>query len=578
MTIGNWIINAKKRDSQLAIGYKNPNNKHSWLWLSWSEYINKVISCYSFLKKIGIKPRDHVGIMSATRWEWAALDLSLLGSGAVVVPMYPNLSDDDLLYIINHSDIKILIIEDKSHKTQVERIKSGFEKEIKILTFEEIDFNQEITEILQNSFFSLCEKIDLKSMATIVYTSGTTGKPKGVVLLHEAIVSEVTEAFELFGVKPNYKSLTFLPFAHVLGRIEHWGSCWNGHCLVFAESIEKIKSNLKEVKPDFLIAVPRIFEKIYSGIMAQVETVKYKQKIFSLALNTARELFRYRKTREAIPWFLLLKHEALSKIAFSPIQEAFGGNLKFAISGGAPISAELVDFFSYCGLPVLEGYGLTETCAAVTVNSLTEHQAGTVGRPIGDVKIKFAEDGEILIKSKKCLLEYYKNSEETQKNIKDGYFVTGDIGQFTDLGFLKITDRKKDLIKTAGGKYVAPQKLEGLLKQDPLISQVLIHGDQKKFICALITFDEAQLKQWAQTQQIKFENNHELYNNPTLKIRIQKHIQDLNSKLASFEAIKKFEIIEEPWTVENGSLTQSLKVKRKYLESKYAEVLNEIYN
>ena len=287
---------------------------------------------------------------------------------------------------------------------------------------------------------------------------------------------------------------------------------------------------------------------------------------------------RYRKTREAIPWFLLLKHEAMSKIAFSPIQEAFGGNLKFAVSGGAPISAELVEFFSYCGLPVLEGYGLTETCAAITVNSINEHLAGTVGRPIGDVKIKFAEDGEILVKSKKCLVEYYKNPEETQKLIKDGYFVTGDIGLLTDQGFLRITDRKKDLIKTAGGKYVAPQKLEGLLKQDPLISQVLIHGDQKKFICVLITFDEVQLKQWAESQQIKYDKPSDLYHNPTLKIRIQKHIQDLNSKLASFEAIKKFEIISEAWTIENGSLTQSLKVKRKHLEAKYIEVLNEIYN
>lgn len=575
MTIGNWIIDAKKRESLPAVGYKN---KDIWTWFTWPEYINKVISCFSFFSKQGIERKDHVGIMSSTRWEWAALDLALLGSGAVVVPMYPNLSDDDLLYIINHSDIKILIIENKSHQLQIDRIKTGFEKTIKIIPLEDVEFNQEISEKIQNSFFSICENLDLKSMATIVYTSGTTGKPKGVVLLHETIVSEVTESFELFGVKPEYKSLTFLPYAHVLGRIEHWGSCWNGHALAYAESIEKIKFNLKEIKPDFLIAVPRIFEKIYSGIMAQVETVKYKQKIFSLALSTAQEILKYRKTREAIPWFLLLKHEALSRLAFTPIQEAFGGNLKFAISGGAPISAELVEFFSFCGLPILEGYGLTETCAAITVNGLTDHQPGTVGRPIGDVKIKFAEDGEILVKSKKCLAEYYKNPEETLKTIIDGYLCTGDIGLFTEQGFLKITDRKKDLIKTAGGKYVAPQKLEGLLKQDPLISQVLIHGDQKKFICALITFDEAQIKQWSESHQIKIESNNDLYNNPILKGRMQKHIQDLNSKLASFEAIKKFEIISEAWTVENGGLTQSLKVKRKFLEAKYADLLIEIYN
>ncbi len=574
MTIGKWIIEAELRGPLLAVEYKV---KGEWHPISWSEYINKVISAYSLFKSIGIGKNDHVGIMCSTRWEWSALDLALLGSGNVVVPMYPNLSDEDLSYIVNHSDITVLIIENENHALQVGRIKSALEKDVKIVSIADIDFNLEIKSDLKKKFFALCKKVDLKSIATIVYTSGTTGKPKGVVLLHEAIVSEVTESYELFGVKPTYKSLTFLPFAHVLGRVEHWGSCWNGHALAYAESIEKIKNNLKEVKPDFLIAVPRIFEKVYSGIMAQVETKKYKQKIFSKALEAAREVQRYRITRETIPWGLLLKYEALSKIAFSPIQEAFGGNLKFAVSGGAPISEELVEFFQCCGLQILEGYGLTETCAAITVNSLANHQIGTVGRPIGDVKIKFAADGEILVNSKKCLAEYYKNPEETKKNIKDHYFATGDIGMLTEQGFLKITDRKKDLIKTAGGKYVAPQKLEGLLKQDPLISQVLIHGDQRNFICALITFDEPQLKQWAQSQNIQYDAVASLYQHPVLKVRIQKHIQSLNSKLASFETIKKFEIISDSWTVENGSLTQSLKVKRKFLEAKYADILSEIY-
>lgn len=574
MTIGKWIIKAELRGLAPAVEYKENGN---WRTLSWSDFTNKIIAAYGSLKTSGVRKNDHVGLISSTRWEWSALDLALLGSGAVVVPMYPNLSDEDLTFTINHSDISLLLVENDHLAAQLERIKPAFERPVKILMFSEIDFNTPPSSELKNKFFGLCKKVDLKSVATIVYTSGTTGKPKGAVLLHEAIVSEVTEGFELFGVRPTYKSLTFLPFAHVLGRIEHWGSCWNGHTLAYAESIEKIKSNLKEVKPDFLIAVPRIFEKVYSGIMTEVETNSYKQKLFTLALETAREMRKYRKTREAIPWPLLLKNEALGKLAFAPIKAAFGGNLKFAVSGGAPISRELIEFFACCGLPILEGYGLTETCAAVTVNSLTNNQAGTVGRPIGDVAIKIAADGEILIKSKKCLTEYYKNPEETRKNIIDGYFATGDIGLLTEQGFLKITDRKKDLIKTAGGKYVAPQKLEGLLKQDPLISQVLIHGDQRKFISALITFDETQLRQWAESQKIPNESVSELFQNPVLKVRLRKHIQEMNSKLASFEVIKKFEIVSDSWTVENGSLTPSLKVKRKFLEIKYSEVLDEIY-
>ncbi len=574
MTIGKWIIQAELRGSAPAVEYKE-NGK--WHTLSWTEFTNKIVAAYGSLKTAGVKKNEHVGLISSTRWEWSALDLALLGSGAVVVPMYPNLSDEDLSFIINHSDINLLLVESDNLSAQIERIRPAFERPVRILKFSEIDFNTPPTSEQKNKFFGLCKKVELKSAATIVYTSGTTGKPKGAVLLHEAIVSEVTEGFELFGVKPTYKSLTFLPFAHVLGRIEHWGSCWNGHMLAYAESIEKIKINLKEIKPDFLIAVPRIFEKVYSEIMTEVETKSYKQKLFTLALSTARELLRYRKTKEALPWPLLVKNEALSRLAFAPIKAAFGGNLKFAISGGAPISRELIDFFGCCGLPILEGYGLTETCAAITVNSLTNNQAGTVGRPIGDVVFKFAEDGEILVKSKKCLAEYYKNPEETRKNIKDGFFATGDIGILTEQGFLKITDRKKDLIKTAGGKYVAPQKLEGLLKHDPLISQVLIHGDQRKFISALITFDEPHLRQWATGQQIQFESVAELFQNPLLKVRLRKHIQELNSKLASFEVIKKFEVVSDSWTVENGSLTPSLKVKRKFLEIRYVDILNEIY-
>jgi len=574
MTVGHWIVHAETRGAKPAIEYKT---KNTWHKLTWSQYINKVISAHLFFKNNAITKKTHVGLMSATRWEWAALDLALLGSGAIVVPVYPDLNDEDLLYIINHSDIRFLIIEQEIHFLQINRIKIGFTKDVKIFQLSNIDFNLHISTKSKKIFFDLCKSIDLKSPATIVYTSGTTGKPKGAVLLHEALVSEITEGFLLFGVKPSYKSLTFLPFAHILGRIEHWGSCWNGHTIAYAESAEKIKLNLKEVKPDFIIAVPRVFEKIYSSIMSQIENIKYRQTVFSLALETARQVQKYRKTKEALPWVLLLKHEVLNKIAFAPIHNAFGGNLKFAICGGAPMSAELVEFFFCCGLPILEGYGLTETCAAVTVNSLNNYQIGTVGRPIGDVQFKFAEDGEILIKSKKCLTEYYKAPEETAKSIADGYFATGDIGILTEQGYLKITDRKKDLIKTAGGKYVAPQKLEGLLKHDPLISQVLIHGDQKKFICVLITFDALQLKQWALSQHISFKNITELYQNRQFKLRLQKHIKNINSKLSTFEAIKKFEIIPDEWTTENQSLTPSLKVKRKFLETRYADLIREIY-
>jgi long-chain acyl-CoA synthetase len=575
MTIGKWLLNAKVRNNLTAVEYKQ---NHKWHKMTWPEYCNRVVSAYLYLKQLGLKSKSHVGLVSNTRWEWAVVDLAVMGGHAISVPMYPTLSDEDLLFTINHSEVEILVIENDQHVLQMERLKPQFERDVKVVRINEINYDLALNDEIRNEFYSYCEKISEQEIATIIYTSGTTGRPKGVVLKHEAVVSEVVEGFELFNVKRNYKSLTFLPFAHILGRIEHWGSIYNGHCIAYAESIDRLKNNLKEVKPDFMIAVPRIFEKVYAGIMAQVETKKLKQTIFNQAMSAAIEVQKYRATKATIPWPLLLKYETLNKLALEPIRAAFGGQLKFAISGGAPIDSQLTQFFYNCGIPILEGYGLSETTGAVTVNSLNSFLVGSVGKPIGDVKIKIAEDGEILIKSKKCLKEYYKSPEETEKVLKDGYFATGDIGEFTTGGFLRITDRKKDLIKTAGGKYVAPQKLEGLLKQEPLISQALIHGDQKKYIIALITFEPAQIEQWAKSQNIEYTSVDELYNNISLKVRIQKHIQATNSKLSSFEAIKKFEILKDTWTVDNGSLTQSLKVKRKFLESRYIDLIKEIYD
>lgn len=575
MTIGKWILQTKQRGELTACEYKD---KNQWIKISWADYFKRTVAAATALRNKGLKPESHIGLMSQSCWQWAILDMAIMGSGAVTVPLYPNLSDEDFTFIVNHSDVTLLLIENDDMAAQVERTERNFARKIDILKIHEFPFEAPFTEDDEQIFSKSCATLKEESVATVFYTSGTTGQPKGVVLQHQAIVSEVVEGFALFSVAPHEKALSFLPFAHVLGRMEHWGSAYNGHCLAYAESIEKIKSNLKEVRPHFLVAVPRIFEKVYAGILAQVETQKLKQTLFHQAMQAAVEVAEYRVTKSTIPWGLLLKYEALNRLALEPIRQAFGGRLRFAISGGAPMDSQLVQFFFNCGIPVLEGYGLSETTGAVTVNSLSQYRIGSVGQPIGEAQIKIAADGEILVKSKKCMKEYYKNPEETARVMQDGYFATGDIGELTSGGFLKITDRKKDLIKTANGKYVAPQKLEGLLKMDPLISQVLIHGDQKKYIIALLTFDEATLGSWATSQGIAFSDVGELYQNPILKVRIKKHVQMINSKLASYEAIKKFEILRDSWTVENGALTQSLKVKRKKLEKQYRDLIEAIYD
>ncbi|MFZ3228670.1 MAG: long-chain fatty acid--CoA ligase [Pseudobdellovibrio sp.] len=574
MTVGKWILNLPNRSPGVAIKYKKES---AWQSITWDEYLNKIISIAAQIKHLGFNKKSHIGILASTRWEWSIFDMAILGSGQIAVPFYPNLSDADLLFIINHSEINLIIVENMQYQKQIERISPNFIKKVEIKKFEEFDFDSIPTENSKTSFFKQCASIKPKDIATLVYTSGTTGIPKGAVLQHEAIISEVEDLFKLVGVKPSFTSLTFLPMAHVMGRVELWGSCFNGHTMAFAESIENIKLNMLEIKPDFMVAVPRIFEKIYASIMAQIETQPLKQRLFKKALEISTEVSKYRERKQVIPWSLLIQYETLCKVAFSPIKKAFGGQLQFAVSGGAPLSAELTYFFSHCGIQVLEGYGLTETCAAITVNTPYNFNPGTVGNPIGDTQIKFAADGEILIKSTKCMKEYFKNPEATASTMIDGYFATGDIGELTSTGQLKITDRKKDLIKTAGGKYVAPQKLEGLLKQDPLISQVLIHGDQKKFITALIYVEELAAKNWAHSHKIVYQDISEIYQNPAFRVRIQKQIQKTNSEVANFEAIKKFEIVGEPWTVENGSLTPSLKVKRKFIENKYASLLKDMY-
>lgn len=558
-----WLNNALLRKNQPALHFKKNDQ---WIVKNYFEYLQLITHFQNILKENKIKPKDKVALMSTTRWEWATLDVATLAYGSLLVPIYPNLTDEDVLYILNHSEADILFVDHLASFEQFKRIENQLDKKINCLILDELDTDAGyVSESLILETIDQSGQVQLDDPITIIYTSGTTGKPKGVLLKHNALISEVHEAFSLFEINENDISLAFLPYAHVMGRIEHWGCFYSGCQVAYAESIEKLKTNLTEIKPTFLVAVPRIFEKIYAGILTKVETHPIKKKLFDQTLEITKKIAYYRQTRQTAPLLEAIAYETLSRAVLSPIRQAFGGRLRFAISGGAPLSVELGLFFSYLGIRVFEGYGLTETFAAITVNTESHWMPGTVGRPIGDVEIKFAEDGEILVRSKKCLTEYYKNPEATQAAIdKDGFFATGDIGEFNDYGFLKITDRKKDLIKTAGGKYVAPQKLEGLLKQEPIISQVLICGDQKKYITALMTVESIPSDADTETKAVALQ-------------KVRQHLQKINSLLASYETIKKFEVVFETWTVESGALTPSMKVKRKVIQQRYADIIESMY-
>lgn len=571
-----------------AYSYKK---KGVWKEVSWQEYHGQIQALAAQFLEMGVNPGDKLALMSNTRWEWSVTDLAAMSVHAVVVPIYQTVTPSDLEYILNNCRSRFLVLETRSMMKLFLSIREKCPHVEKIIVLEDVreedpDFfswqallksGEGLKAKWSERWQELLKATTPDQVATVVYTSGTTGLPKGVVLSHTQIMSEVGEAFPYAGAHSNDISLSFLPYAHVLGRIEHWGHTFIGYSMAFAESIERVRMNLTEVRPTIMVAVPRIFEKVYAAILTQIESNPLKRKMFQRALKVGLEVSEYRIKREPLPLALNLKYLAAQKLVLGKIKDAFGGRLRFAISGGAPLAKEISQFFHACDIMVLEGYGLTETTAAVTVNTPYDYEFGTIGKPIGDVEIKFAEDGELLVKSKKVMVEYFEDPEATAKVLQDGWFATGDIGERTPAGFIRITDRKKDLIKTGGGKYVAPQKLEGLLKLNPLVSQVLIHGDNKKYIVALITLDPIHLENFAKEKGISFSSKEELTQNNAVLEVVRKSVAEANSQLASYETIKRFAVLPEDFTVEAGELTPSLKVKRKFVDQKFRNQIEKLY-
>lgn len=563
----------------------------AWQDVSWSEYALEIERLAAGFLSLGVKKGDRVAVMSNTRYEWGCADFALAAIGAIVVPVYPNGTPDEIEYVLNDSGSSVFVAENRAALRQWRKISDRCPTIGRICCFETDDpanpaliswdglreMGKEYLATNPGEVERRARGIVPSDTMTIVYTSGTTGRPKGVVLGHEQAISEVSEAYSSCGVTEDDISLSFLPFSHVLGRVELWGHGWCGCAIAYAESIEKLRHNLKEVRPTLLVAVPRIFEKVHAAIVTQMESHPVKRRLFDWAVGVGAEVADKRLTRQLVPLPLLARHEAAKKLVLGKIREAFGGRLRFAISGGAPINRDISRFFHAAGILILEGYGLTETTAAITVNTPFNYRFGSVGRPIGDVRLKIADDGEVLIQSKKVMREYYRNPEATKAAFTDGWFHTGDIGEILPGGDLRITDRKKDLIKTAGGKYVAPQRLEGLLKLSPLIGHALIHGDRRKYVVALISPDRAYLENYAAERKIDYGKWTDLLERPEIRDLVRKAVSDANASLASWESIKRFDVLPLEFTVEGGELTPSLKVKRKLLDERYRDRIEALY-
>lgn len=588
-TICHYLFDAYKESPSVpALKFKK---QRTWNTITWRNYYLDVESIASSLAFLGIHKGNRVVILSNTRHEWIQIDMGILCLGAITVPIYQSSIESEIEYIINESQPKILFLENALQIKKWEKLKQKFqfvEKVICIepyselsdeyLSWEEfLDLGSDLCSKQPHFLRNQIEQRQIDEDATIIYTSGTTGDPKGVLLQHSQICSEVIESFDLFDVNENDISLSFLPYAHVLGRVEAWGSIYKRFNLAFAESIDRIQINIQEVKPTLLVAVPRIFEKIHLAILSQVDGNPIKKKLFYWALEQGHAASLARQNGKTLPLSAQIQLQAAEKIVFHQLREKLGGRLRFAISGGAPLDKEIAQFFDSVGILILEGYGLSETTAAVYVNTPKKYKFGTVGLPIGDVKIKIAEDGEILIKSNKVMKQYFNNPDATREVFDGEYFKTGDIGQVLPDGFLQITDRKKDLIKTAGGKYIAPQKLEGLLRKHSIVSHALIYGDKMKYIVALVTLNEEETIKWAKARKISFQSFNSLSKTSEVFEEIKNVISIVNNQLSSHESIKNFSVLPTDFTIEEGELTPSLKVKRKFCSEKYHEQLSTLY-
>ncbi len=559
-----------------------------WRSLTWSQVISRVKVLSEALKKADVSHGDRVAILSQTRYEWTLVDLAILSLGAVTVPIYQSNTAEEVEYILSNSEARFIFVENSTQLEKLLEIRSRLPHLKIIVVFEGQIMGEGVLSLEEfeksgqkdgSDFETRIRQIGTEDLATLVYTSGTTGPPKGVMLSHGNLLGENIAIKAVFPHNAGNEALLFLPLAHILARVVQFFQLTEGFTHSYAESVEKLIDNLGEVRPHFMVCVPRIFEKVYQNMLANVENASsLKKGIFRWAKEVGKEHSLCVQKRQVPSASLKLRYSLAHKLVFSKLHKKLGGRIQFFISGGAPLSREIAEFFHGAGLLILEGYGLTETTAAINGNSENAMAFGTVGRPLIGVEEKIASDGEILVRGPMVSKGYWKRPEETAEVFtKDGWFHTGDIGEFDENGLLKITDRKKDIIITAGGKNIAPQNIENMIKTDPLISQVVVHGDRRKFLSALITLEPTELKRRATRLGLADQSLAALSKAPEIESEVKRILEEKNRHLAKYETIKKFAIIEKDFSVEGGELTPSLKVKRKVVNERYKDILDSFY-
>lgn len=579
------IIQHQLRTVNLEICLARRVDKKNWTYYSTSDFISRANSISTALLDLGFQKGDKIAIISTTnRPEWQFVDLACMQIGVITVPIYPTIAAADYHYIFHHAEIKALFVSDKIIYRKIKDVVNNSNAIKHVFSFDAVE-DEDVSDwqkLLVHSDDGLIEqqkeKIFPDDIATIIYTSGTTGIPKGVMLTHHNIVSNVKDALQIIPVKPNAKTLSFLPLCHVFERTINYVYFAASASIYYADGLESISENLADIKPDYFTTVPRLLEKVFEKIIKKGEKLENKEKkIFFWALNLAnnKPLGSPKSILEKIQFAIA------DKLIFSKWRVALGGNIKAIICGSAPLQPRLATIFTNAGIPVLEGYGLTECSPVVSVIPLDEKyfRAGCVGKVLPSLKVKIAHDGEILVKGPSVMLGYYKDEEATKATInEENWLLTGDIGEFTGEGFLKITDRKKELFKTSGGKYVAPSPIENKLKESFFIENVAIVGDGEKFIAAIIQPNFEELVNWAKENNINFKTNKELIENLKTIEHFKKIIANFNDSFGKIEQIKDFRIIEEIWSVENEMLTATMKLRRKKITQLYSKLIQSIYN
>jgi long-chain acyl-CoA synthetase len=571
--------------------YRRPDGAGGWISSTWKQTGEVVEEIAAGLLVLGVQPEDRVALASTTRVDWIHADLGVLCAGGATTTVYPTCTPDDVQHIIDDSGSRFAIVEDAAQLAKLRAGGSPLERIVMIdgepaagddsvLSWAQLrELGRARLAERPNAVVEATAAVRPDQLATLIYTSGTTGRPKGVRLSHRSWVYEGLATVAVNLVDSSDLGYLWLPLSHSFAKTLFASQLAVGHAAAVDGAVDRIITNLPVVKPTSMAAAPRVFEKVHAGIHAAVqEQGGLKLRIFSWAIGVGLRVSRLQQQGRRPGGQLAVQHALADRLVFSTVRERFGGRIRFFISGAAPLSRDIAEFFHAVGLLVLEGYGLTETSAGTFVNRLDRYEFGTVGLPFPGTEIKLDVDGEILIKGPGVMQGYEHLAEATAEVLQDGWFRTGDVGEVTERGALRITDRKKDLIKTSGGKYVAPQTLETRFKVlCPLASQIVVHGDGRNYITALIALDPDAIEKWAIAHDLADASFAELAGSAQVQAIVQQAIDELNSGVGRWESVKKFHILDRDLTIEEGDLTPSLKLKRRVVERRYAEVLDGFY-